>query len=107
MDGTGNTADTDDDNDGLLDTEEQTLGTNMLKADSDDDGVIDKEEKEKGSNPIMADTDGDGTNDSEDDRPLVADKSINKLFLWIGAGLSFLLFLAFAVVYSKKVDQYN
>lgn len=40
-DAQGNACDTDDDNDGLTDTEEVALGSNPLKADTDGDGVND------------------------------------------------------------------
>jgi len=43
-DGAGNACDTDDDNDGLTDTQESTLGTNPLIADTDGDGVADADE---------------------------------------------------------------
>lgn len=40
-DGLGNNADTDDDNDGLSDTDESTAGTNPLLRDTDGDGAMD------------------------------------------------------------------
>lgn len=50
----------DQDNDGLLDVEEQTLGTNPLLADTDGDGLLDREETQVYmTNPLKADTDGD------------------------------------------------
>lgn len=45
----GNSADTDDDNDGLSDTEEAKIGTNPLLADTDADGISDGED----SQPIV------------------------------------------------------
>lgn len=48
----GNSKDTDDDNDGLTDTEEKNYGTNPLAADSDSDGVSDKKEISAGTNPL-------------------------------------------------------
>lgn len=62
----GNLADTDDDNDGLLDDDEVKLGTNVLLTDSDNDSVNDKLEIEKGTDPLKSDTDGDGLSDSEE-----------------------------------------
>lgn len=79
-------ADEDRDNDGLLDSEETTVGTlptqadsdhdglldgaevkqyktNPLKADSDEDGVKDKAEIELKTNPLLQDSDGDGLYD--------------------------------------------
>ncbi|MBU0654697.1 MAG: hypothetical protein KJ914_06130 [Gammaproteobacteria bacterium] len=62
-DGTPNTTDTDDDGDGLLDTEEATLGTDPLKTDTDGDGKDDKTEVGADlANPV--DTDGDGKIDA-------------------------------------------
>lgn len=43
-DGAGDACDSDDDNDGLSDSEENLLGTNPLLADSDGDGVLDSAE---------------------------------------------------------------
>ena len=40
-DGIGNNADTDDDNDGVLDTDESVAGTDPLKRDTDGDGALD------------------------------------------------------------------
>ena len=51
-DGQPDSADTDDDNDGLTDIEEQNLGTNAKLADSDGDGVDDGRESKDGSNPL-------------------------------------------------------
>jgi alpha-tubulin suppressor-like RCC1 family protein len=42
----------DSDGDGLIDSEEQALGTDPEDADSDDDGVSDSEEASTGTNPI-------------------------------------------------------
>ncbi len=49
-----NTCDTDDDNDGLLDTQEATYGTNPLVADTDGDGISDGAEVTNGTNPLDA-----------------------------------------------------
>lgn len=46
----GDTIDPDDDNDGLSDIEEQSAGTDPLKADSDNDGIDDKEDTQ----PLVA-----------------------------------------------------
>ena len=54
----GMTADTDDDNDGLLDTREISLGINPLSIDSDKDGLDDQFEVDSGSrSPSSADYD--------------------------------------------------
>jgi hypothetical protein len=53
-DGTPDVFDIDDDNDGLLDTEEATYGTNPLLADTDDDGFDDAMEVIYGSDPLLA-----------------------------------------------------
>lgn len=65
----GNRTDPDDDNDGIPDEEEITLGTNPLQSDTDGDGISDKEEKVQGTDPLRSDTDGDGVLDGEDDSP--------------------------------------
>jgi hypothetical protein len=62
-DGTKNNCDTDDDNDGLSDTDEITKGTDPLKPDTDGDGLTDGTEATKGTDPLKLDTDGDGIND--------------------------------------------
>jgi hypothetical protein len=49
-----NETDTDDDGDGLTDTEEHALGTNLIKADSDGDGFSDFEEIDAGTSPLLA-----------------------------------------------------
>ncbi len=51
-DGIPNSTDTDDDNDGFLDTDEVSLGTNPLAADTDGDGRNDKAEVDAGTNPL-------------------------------------------------------
>ena len=69
-DGTGDACDEDDDNDGLTDEEEQSLGTNPLSTDSDNDGLSDWEELHtSGTDPLSSDTDGDGTVDGSDNCP--------------------------------------
>jgi gliding motility-associated-like protein len=98
-DGIDDRVDPDDDNDGLTDEQEFTLGTNPKVKDSDEDGVedadevnqntdpnkpdtdgdglTDGEEKEKGTDPLNADTDGDGINDGEDAFALDANESLD------------------------------
>lgn len=71
-DGIGDGTDTDDDNDGLLDTEEAKYGTLTTKADTDGDGLSDLKEIQIGTNPNKKDTDGDGVEDSKDAFPLDA-----------------------------------
>jgi hypothetical protein len=51
-DGTPDLFDTDDDNDGLLDVNEATYGTDPLLADTDDDGFDDGMEVSYGSDPL-------------------------------------------------------
>lgn len=50
----GDTIDTDDDNDGLSDEEEKTLGTDSLNKDTDGDGYSDGEEVSNGTDPLVA-----------------------------------------------------
>jgi len=81
-DGSGDACDSDDDNDGLSDALESTLGTNPLLADTDGDGLGDAAEISGGdpftydmgidTNPNNDDTDGDGLLDGTDPDPLVA-----------------------------------
>ena len=86
VDGIPDSADTDDDNDGLSDTLEVALGTDPLLADTDVDGLTDYEEVDWGGNPLtytagvdlnplLADTDGDGFGDgmeiAADHNPLI------------------------------------
>ena len=65
-DGTGNNADPDDDNDGLLDTEEIALGTEPLVSDSDGDGANDGIEVSAGTDPL-----------EETSFPILADGDVN------------------------------
>jgi hypothetical protein len=53
-DGVGNNADSDDDNDGLTDAKETTLGTDPFVVDSDGDGPSDYVENHVGANPLSA-----------------------------------------------------
>jgi alpha-tubulin suppressor-like RCC1 family protein len=70
-DSQGDACDNDDDNDGVADTVEITLGTNPLTVtswsalpkDSDGDGITDSREVAIGTNPNLADSDGDGLSD--------------------------------------------
>ncbi|MRX26971.1 hypothetical protein [Kangiella sp. HZ709] len=62
--------DDDDDNDGLTDSEEATLGTDPFDSDTDNDGLSDFDEVNiHNTNPLEADTDGDSVNDAEDHKP--------------------------------------
>jgi len=62
----------DTDNDGLNDGAEVNIhGTNPLKADTDGDGVDDNTEIASGTNPLIADSDGDGVADNGVDNNLV------------------------------------
>ena len=69
--------DTDADEDGLLKSEEELLGTDPDNPDTDGDGIGDGEEADYGTNPVEADTDGDGLNDGAEleagTDPLLAD----------------------------------
>lgn len=57
----------DDDNDGLTNGEEATLGTNPQNPDSDGDGLKDGEEvKQYKTSPLKADSDGDGLSDGDE-----------------------------------------
>jgi subtilisin family serine protease len=80
-DGLGDTCDSDDDNDGLDDAFEQSIGTNPLLADSDGDGLSDFDEVNHDGDPatytpgldldpLSPDTDGDGLGDATDPIPL-------------------------------------
>ena len=91
-DGKIDSVDTDDDNDGILDADEQNLGTNPLNPDTDNDGIQDgtevgltsagsdsfggrisfRPDADPGTttNPLNADTDGDGLSDGQEDRNL-------------------------------------
>jgi hypothetical protein len=81
-DGSGDACDTDDGNDGLSDSLEQTAGSNPLLIDTDGDGLTDFEEvswdDDPGTytpgadlNPASSDTDGDGLSDARDPIPLL------------------------------------
>ena len=80
-DGQGDACDADDDNDGLTDIEEGTIGTNPLLADTDGDGLSDYVEVNHDGdatyipgqdlNPLSTDTDNDGHDDDVDPLPLI------------------------------------
>ena len=59
-------ADTDDDNDGLLDTDEAELGTDPFKKDTDDDGVNDPLDDLPLDKDETVDTDKDGIGNNKD-----------------------------------------
>ena len=57
----------DSDGDGLLDGEEQRLGTRTDLADTDGDGLSDYDEvRTHATNPLLKDTDGDGASDGDE-----------------------------------------
>ena len=57
----------DTDGDGLLDGEEQRLGTRVDLADTDGDGLSDTAEvRTYGTNPLLKDSDNDGANDDKE-----------------------------------------
>ena len=67
VDGIPNTADPDDDNDGLTDAAESVAGTDPLNPDTDQDGLTDTEEVGTfGTDPTNPDTDGDTLLDGEE-----------------------------------------
>lgn len=75
-DGVGDNSDTDDDNDGLTDLDEASIGTNQFLDDSDNDGVLDGNDRFPldANESLDFDLDGIGDNsDSDDDNDGVAD----------------------------------
>ena len=66
LDGIGNNADTDDDNDGLSDIDEIATGTDPFNRDSDGDGTPDGFDDLPLDNSDNRDTDGDGIGDLTD-----------------------------------------
>ena len=66
-DGIGDNADTDDDNDGLTDSEEAGLGTDPLNWDTDDDGISDFSDCAPIDGELYTDTDLDGACDEVDE----------------------------------------
>ena len=69
MDGIGDNADTDDDNDGLSDSDEDAVGTDPKDSDTDDDGFNDGIDTFPLNPTEWADSDGDGYGDNEDAFP--------------------------------------
>ncbi|MGH1491081.1 MAG: SdrD B-like domain-containing protein [Acidimicrobiales bacterium] len=66
-DDAGDVCDPDDDNDGLLDTEESAYDTGRFNPDSDDDGLLDGEEVHTyGTEPLEPDTDYGGVDDGQE-----------------------------------------
>jgi subtilisin len=66
-DSLGDACDSDDDNDGLDDGLEQTVGTDPLLADTDDDGLDDYDELNVFfTDALVADTDSDGISDGDE-----------------------------------------
>ncbi len=59
-------AEDDADCDGLLDSDEDALGTDLFDDDTDDDGLLDGEEVELGTDPLLEDTDFGGVNDGDE-----------------------------------------
>ncbi|MGL5642820.1 MAG: VWA domain-containing protein, partial [Paraclostridium sp.] len=57
----------DSDKDGLMDAEEELIGSNPNKVDTDGDGLNDKFEVEAGLNPIKKDSDDNGKLDTDED----------------------------------------
>ena len=81
LDNVGNACDVDDDNDGLLDTEELTLGSDPLLKDSDSDSINDKADNcpviaNLDQNDIDSDLSGDVC-DADDDNDTVVDTADN------------------------------
>lgn len=72
-------ADADDDEDGIVNSMEISIGTNPFDADTDKDGLDDKREvSDTNTDPVLADSDKDGLSDLEEidvyhTKPLVAD----------------------------------
>jgi len=82
-DGLGDACDIDDDNDGLLDSEEIIQGTDTLKSDSDEDGLNDYDEiNAYNTDPNNSDHDDDGSPDGSevenDSDPLIKDYFVSK-----------------------------
>lgn len=87
-DGLGNACDIDGDNDGLLNPDENAIGSDPFNPDTDGDGMLDGEDPDPlvsdldrdgvgdddeiaaGTDPLDADTDDDGREDGEDPYPL-------------------------------------
>ena len=77
QDGTGDNADTDDDNDGLSDMDELTMGTDRFDTDSDDDGVMDGSDAFPLDASETTDSDSDGVGDNTDAFPNDANETLD------------------------------
>jgi List-Bact-rpt repeat protein/VPS62-like protein/thrombospondin type 3 repeat protein/WD40 repeat protein len=84
-DSEGDACDSDDDNDGLSDTIEASLGTNPLLADTDSDGVDDNVDAFPLDISETTDTDGDGIGDNTDTALTVLDGDVDFLITAINA----------------------
>lgn len=65
-DGHGDACDSDDDNDGISDSDEQANGTDPFKSDTDGDGVNDQDDAFPNDSTETEDSDGDGVGDNAD-----------------------------------------
>ena len=72
MDGIGDNADTDDDNDLLSDEFELSIGTDPMNPDTDGDGYLDSVDDLPLDLTEWKDTDGDGVGDNSDSFPTIA-----------------------------------
>jgi|GEM_PF-1812088 len=73
----------DSDKDGLIDQEEDKIGTDSFKADTDNDGLNDREEKlVYNTDPKVNDTDGDGIIDGDEIRDRHDPKSADPKSVW-------------------------
>lgn len=71
----------DTDLDGIMDTEELQLGTDLNSPDTDNDGLTDREEVSAyKTNPLISDTDGDNYSDGEEVRNGYNPNGTGKLF---------------------------
>ena len=77
QDGTGDNADTDDDNDGLSDVDELKEGTDRFDADSDDDTVMDGADAFPMDATETTDSDSDGVGDNADVFPNDANETMD------------------------------
>jgi len=76
LDASGDACDDDDDNDGLTDVEEATIGTDPLDPDTDDDGLTDGDEVLIwGTDPLSGDSDSDTVPDPSDNCRITANPS--------------------------------
>ena len=73
LDAAGDACDGDDDDDGLLDVDEEALGTDPFDPDTDGDGFSDGDEVWIwGTDPLSGDSDGDSVPDAADNCPVEA-----------------------------------